>query len=51
MGRLREPSTWAGLASLANGVAKIIEGDYSGETWALVGGGLAAIFMKEKAHA
>jgi hypothetical protein len=44
---LKEPSTWAGVASVAQGISLLLAKDYSGNTWALLFGGLAAIFLRE----
>lgn len=46
--RVREPSTWAGLGLLCQGVADLITsrgGD--GQAWATVFAGVAAVFVRE----
>jgi hypothetical protein len=49
--RFTEPSTWAGLASLTEGISHALAGDYSVDTWALIGGGLVAVLLKERGNA
>lgn len=46
--RLKEPSTWAGLALIAQGLAGLIATNgISPEGWAAVVGGAAAVFTRE----
>ena len=49
MKRLKEPSTWAGLALIAQGVGAFFGID--GTLLAGIIGGLGAVFLKEKAGA
>lgn len=45
--RLKEPSTYAGLATVAQGISLIAGGVTSGPAFAMVFGGLAAILLPE----
>lgn len=46
--RAAEPSTWAGVGLLANGVALLLVDPTSGAGWANVLGGVGAIFKRER---
>lgn len=45
--RLKEPSTYAGLATVAQGISLIAGGVTSGPAFAMIFGGLAAILLPE----
>lgn len=45
--RLREPSTWAGLAILAQGVASVAIDHRNPNAWAALVGGVAAVVAPE----
>lgn len=49
VGRLREPSSAAGLAAMVGGVSVLLMDTKSATGWAQVLGGLAAIIGKEGA--
>jgi hypothetical protein len=46
--RLSEPSTWAGLAIVAQGVSELAVNSYNTNAWGAVIGGLVSIVVKEK---
>lgn len=49
MDRIKEPSTWAGLGLIFQGIGQLVASkgaDMSG--WASVWGGVAAVFIREK---
>lgn len=51
MHRFKEPSTWAGLALIFQGVAQAMATQGTDQTaWASIIGGVAAVAMKEAAN-
>lgn len=48
MSRLKEPSTWAGLAVLAPSAVQAAAGGLTPQAVAQIAGGLAAVLIKEK---
>jgi len=50
MKRMKEPSTWAGIGLIFQGVAQAIASKGTDATaWATIVGGMAAVLVKEKA--
>lgn len=51
MQRFKEPSTWAGLALIFQGIAQVVASKGADQTaWASIIGGVAAVAMKEAAQ-
>lgn len=48
MNRIKEPSTWGGIALLATGVSSLLAGHFSVDAFAQIFGGLAAVLMRER---
>lgn len=48
MKMLKEPSTYAGLATFFSGLSRVLAKDYSVEAFALILGGLFAVLLPER---
>lgn len=48
--RLKEPSTWGGVAAIAQAVAQLLVNVRDPVAWGALSAGLVAVFMKEAAQ-
>ncbi|MEW6258030.1 MAG: hypothetical protein AB1592_18915 [Pseudomonadota bacterium] len=48
LGRMREPSTWAGVAAIAQGVSGAMDGGAPEQVGVVIAAGVVAVLMREK---